>query len=521
MSDTVLREGAALVAAAGVVLLLVPMGPARLTTARRGAGLILLLVAWAVMAGTLVPSDDFDRAVDRLSRPITAGAAALGVLIGLGVCVLLIRLILSRPWIWFLLVALSLPIRIPVPVGENAQGEDPKLLVPLYAVLLLGLAAWAWGRIRGRLPSDPEGPRAIDLPLAAFLGFTLVSTLWSSDGTQAAVKAVFFYLPFVLLYLLVVAWWSRAPALRVLAVTTVGMAVPVAVLALGQYVTRDIYWNHRLQQSNVYSRFFRVNGIFYDPNILGRYLVLALLICVAYAFVTKRPRVLWVLAGSAAVLAAGLVVTFSRSSALGLMAGLVLLAWRAYGWKRTVAVGGAVLVVLAAAAILRSPNVRDAVTSKSRLERVSEGRFDLVKGGLQIWRDKPVAGTGLGSFERQYKESLTASEQRRVRVVISHNTPVTVLTELGAIGFLLFLLLIVMVAARIGLDARAPWPTGWASWAILAMLTSIFVHSLLYSALFEDPYTWVLVGAAVGLAGAARPEAEPRTVPPPQAVPVG
>ena len=32
-----------------------------------------------------------------------------------------------------------------------------------------------------------------------------------------------------------------------------------------------------LQQANVYSRFFRVNGIFFDPNILGRYLALAIL----------------------------------------------------------------------------------------------------------------------------------------------------------------------------------------------------------------------------------------------------
>ena len=33
------------------------------------------------------------------------------------------------------------------------------------------------------------------------------------------------------------------------------------------------------------------------------------------------------------------------------------------------------------------------------------------------------------------------------------------------------------------------------------MLAGILVHSLLYAALFEDPFTWVIAGAAVALAG--------------------
>ena len=36
-------------------------------------------------------------------------------------------------------------------------------------------------------------------------------------------------------------------------------------------------------------------------------------------------------------------------------------------------------------------------------------------------------------------------------------------------------------------------------WIFTAMLIGIFVHSLLYSALFEDPYTWVIAGAAIAI----------------------
>jgi O-antigen ligase len=499
---TATREVAALVGTGGLVLLLAPIGRPSRATARKGSGLAVLMVAWAVLAASLVPSHDARRAVDKLGSPAIAGAAVVGLLVAIAACVLLVRLFLARPWTWFLLLALALPVRFPVSLGSSQSSAN--LLVPLYAVILLGLAAWIWGRLRGRLDGDGEAGTPLDLPLLAFVGFTLVSTLWSDDSQQAAVKAVFFYIPFVLLLLLVVAWWGHAPALKTLAVATVAMAVPVAILAVGQYATHEIFWNHRLQQANVYSRFFRANGIFYDPNILGRYLVLALLIVLAYAYVTDRGRDLLILGAAAIALGAGLFVTFSRSSALGLMVGVALLALRAYGWRRTLIVGGAVLIVLGGAAVLRSGNVRHALTSSHRLERISEGRFDLVKGGLKIWREHPVAGTGLGSFEKRYTETLTPAEQRRTRVIISHNAPVTVLSEVGAVGFALFLVLLVAGTVTVARTARAPGADGWAAWTILAMLAAIFVHSLLYAALFEDPYTWVLTGAALGLRAAAR-----------------
>ncbi len=208
-------------------------------------------------------------------------------------------------------------------------------------------------------------------------------------------------------------------------------------------------------------------------------------------------------------MAAALVVTFSRSSALMLMVGLVLLATRALGARRAL-VSGAVLLVLAGGiAIATSGNVRHALTDSHRLERVSEGRFDLMKGGLTIWREQPVAGAGLGGFQTRFEQTLTPVEQRRVRVVISHNSPITVLSEGGVIGFALFLALIGGAGWAVVRGSRDQGQTGWARWTLGAILVGILVHSLLYAALFEDPFVWVATGAAVALAlalaGAARP----------------
>lgn len=491
---SVVRDAAAVGAAAGVVLLLAPLGERFRPVPRRAAGLVVLVASWLVLAGTLAP----DGALDRLRTPAGAVAGLAGLLVAAGATILLVRLILRRPWVWFLLLAVALPVRVPVSVG----GEDANLLLPLYAVIGLGVIAWVWGRARGAIGDrDPCTP--LDGPLGAFVAFTLVSILWSSDTDEGAVKAVFFYLPFVLLYLLVVAWWPRGRALLTLAITTMAMAVPVAILAMAQYATREVFWNERLQQSNVYSRFFRANGIFYDPNILGRYLVLAILAAVAVAWLARRPRDLLLCGVVAAVCAGGLAVTFSRSSTLMLLVGLVMLAWRAYGWRRTLAVTAALLVVGVGLAVASSSNVRRVLTSAERLDRVSEGRFDLVGGGVDIWTTSPVVGTGLGSFAVEYEDTLDERDRRRTRVIISHNAPVTVLTELGAIGFALLVVLCGWTTLAVWRVSRSPDPDGWAAWVMLAGLVGILVHSLLYSALFEDPYTWVLAAGAMGIGALA------------------
>ncbi|CAN0500965.1 unnamed protein product, partial [Phaeothamnion confervicola] len=167
-----------------------------------------------------------------------------------------------------------------------------------------------------------------------------------------------------------------------------------------------------------------------------------ILACIALAWVRRRPRELAALALATLVMTGALAVTFSRSSALMLMVGLVMLAARAIGLRRAAITGAALLVVAGGAAFASSTNVRRAATDSHRLERVSEGRFDLMKGGLTIWRADPVEGAGLGGFQRRFEQTLTPVEQRRVRVVISHNSPITVLSEGGVIGFALFLALI-------------------------------------------------------------------------------
>jgi O-antigen ligase len=508
------RVIAAVGAAAGVLGFLLPGLRGRSAVARQAGALAVTVASWLLLLGSLVSRGDLDKLANRLEGTTRVGAAAIGVVALLGVSLLLIRVVIRRPGVWFGLLAVALPFRVPISLGGDRSAN---LLVPLYWVIAIGLVAWTWGRARARLGGAADRSTTLDIPVAAFTAFSLASTWWSGDIEEATIKAVFFYIPFVILFRLVVNWWPLAMRpLCILAFTTIGMAALVAVVALGQYATRTIWWNDTLEQGNVYNRFFRANGIFYDPNILGRYLVVAIIAAMAYAWMAKRTRDVTILAGLAAVSAGGLVVTFSRSSALALMVGVALLAFRAFGWKRAAIAGVALVVLVGGPVLATNANVRDKFTSAERLAGTGEGRFRLVEGGIDLWKQEPVLGVGLGAFSERYRETRPRREQVRTRVFISHTAPLTVLAELGAVGFGLFLVLCgatLVVLARSSLRDRDTG--GWAQWTILAILIGIFVHGLLYSGVFEDPYVWALLGAgaAIGVTRSVQAREATQTLP--------
>ncbi len=487
---------AAVIAGLATIGFLLPGRDPGRTEARHAGSLAVLVASWLLLGGSLISRDDAGDGWDRIGSIPRIGLLLLGLAVAAAVCVVLVRLILARPVIWFVLLAITLPIRIPVTLGS----QSANLLAPLYAVVGLGVIAWVVGRRSGRFAAPSTRNLLIDGTTALFTAWTLVSTLWSDDMQEATIKIVCFYIPFVLLLRLVASLWPETDRpLRAVLTVTIAMASAVALLALYQFATKTIWWNETLETANNYNRFFRANGIFFDPNILGRYLALAMVAGVAVLLVTRGATRAWLLAASCVVMAGGLAVTFSRSSAIMLTAALFVLALRAFGVKRTLLVTAAGVVLIGGPAMIFKESVREKFTSVDALVGSSEGRFRLAEGGVDLWRTSPVHGVGLGAFAERYEETFPERDRNRTRVFISHTAPVTVLTELGIIGFGFFVLMCVGAVAALWRASRPNDENGLAAWTALAILFGIFLHSLLYSALFEDPYAWALLGLGSAL----------------------
>jgi O-antigen ligase len=337
---------------------------------------------------------------------------------------------------------------------------------------------------------------------------------WTNDPDRGAVEMLAFYLPFGLLALAIVRLDWDARAVTWLFRLLLAMAALFAAVGIGQWATRSIFWNPNLKADNAFATFYRVNSLFYDPSIYGRFLVVAILLALAVLVFGPWRRYDAALTLTVGLLWVGLFLSFSQSSFLALIAGILVAG--VLGWRRgalAVAAAAAVLVLVLGLAFSHPSGTRQAADSSSEheLNRATRGRFDLVKNGVRIALDHPVIGVGVGGFTRAYRDRVALPP--RATTSASHATPVTVSAEAGIVGLGLFGWLVVAGAlvpfSRTGSRIPIVRVAGVASGLAL---TGIFVHSLFYNALFEDPLTWGFLALATLAARESRDASDPARV---------
>jgi O-antigen ligase len=474
-----LARAGGLVGCAGLAALLVAS-----TRPLRLAGLAAWGVGALLLAVYLLPHGH---------RPLLAAAAVFGLALAAAGAWALRRWPLLLPF-----VALAcFPARIPVSIGAT----QANLLVPLYGVVAAAALALAWELLRGDERARELGPLA--WPLAAFVAWTGVTVLWVGDLREGAIALLFYYLPFGLLAVAVARLpWSRRWLLALYA-QLAAMALVFAVIGMYQWATRDVFWNPKVIVGNAYAPFYRVNSVFWDPSIYGRFLVVAILVSLVIALGTRAGRVALLLALGIAVTWTGLLVSFSQSSFVALGVGVLAAAAFAWRWRVFAAAGLAAVVLVSVG--FAAPNVRHNLFDHS-FNRVTSDRYSLVTNGVKIAVHHPIGGVGVGGFRHAYakRQHLRGREPKKAA---SHDTPVTVAAETGLPGLLLFGWLL---AAALVLTLRRP-AGGLVDRTRLVVglaVGAIAVHSLFYNAFFEDPMAWALFGLAALAAVAAR-EGEP------------
>jgi O-Antigen ligase len=459
------------------------------------------LIGWAAGLGVLgvylLPD---------LSRTRLVGAAAAGLVVAVALAVLLRR----KPYALAFATLACIPLRLPVDIGS----DEVNLLLPLYGVIG-GLAlSLGWSLLHGDERARELGPVA--WPLAAFVVWAGASLLWAVDVRRAAIFLGAFVLPFGLLAIGFARLPWRGRWLTWLWGGLVATALAYAAVGGYQWLTRDVFWNPSVKVFNAYAPFFRVNSVFWDPSVYGRYLTVAILASLAGILLGGVRG--WRVAGLYAVVVAtwfGLLISFSQSSFVALAAGIVVAVAVAWGRRATLALVGLGVVTLAVMLVV--PQIRDELVGKSRsgVNRITSGRANLVGQGIRIALDHPIGGVGAGGFAHEYARRLGIPGRDPKRVA-SHTTPVTIAAEEGIVG----LGLLAWLATSAFLATLHGLGRGFTSRVSLAtgiVLVAIGVHSLFYAAFFEDPMTWALLGL-VGLVSRV-PKKAPQPVPEVVAVP--
>jgi O-antigen ligase len=421
-------------------------------------------------------------------------AAILGAIVFGPLLAMLFR---GEPWLIAYATLAFIPFRV--------HFAHHQLLVPLYAVAVGAALLMLWELVNG-----DERARELGLatwPLALYLVWIGLSVDWSVDVHTAALDLLAFYVPFTILALSIARLpWAQS-RVRLLYLELVAMALVFVGVGFYQYATRDISQNLKLKTINVYAAFFRVNSVFFDPSIYGRFLVIALVPTVVLIVRGRSVRVSAAALAFAIVVWLGLLISFSQSSFSALGVAVFCAAAIVWRWKSLLALA-AVLVVVAGL-VAAQPRLMHALRhhTTSGLNGATHGRASLIANGIRIAKAHPALGVGLGGFEHAYSKRT----HRTARKSASHNTAVTVAAEEGAVGLIVYLCLV--GALLIAAYRRINHPVfGRLALAAGLGLVAIFVHSLAYNDFFEDPTTWGLMGL-IGLVAPIRVRArEPRPV---------
>ncbi len=417
-----------------------------------------------------------------------------------------------------LLAILALPFRVPI----SLESKTVNLLIPLYLVVAAGTLTRLLPAVLLRRRTGPDeaaredrgrllggwrslelwsSPRMLEATLLGAVVLYALQGIYSADHARAAENVVFFYVPFALLFLLLRdVTWRRELLIRCLGVA-VALAVVFAGIGFVEYARKSLFLNPKVVAANQYDNYFRVNSLFFDPNIYGRFLALVMIALATVVLWSRQRRE--VLLGAAALtwLLGGLITSFSQSSIAALLLGLaVLAAWR-WDLRRTIYTSFAVVAIAGAVVLLAPTSLHFGLKGSSgSTSNATSGRTKLISGGVELFAKRPVQGFGSGSFEREYKSHSETTAENATSA--SHTIPVTVAAEQGVIGLVLYVALLIsgMLVLFRGAGRSPP------RIALAACLAALLLHTWTYADFLEDPFTWAILAIGVALARQARAE---------------
>ena len=494
MNEILSGVGLVIAAACAAASILLPAGRTRSAA---------MLVALALFPLLILGDQWHNHQIVELRHHQAKAAAA--IVVGIVLVVALAWVFRLRPVLMPLSIIGTIPFRIPLESG----GETANLLVPLYVVIAAGVLAAMFLPP----PAEKRRPRWVAKTLAIFVVLYALQALYSEDYSKGLQEVCFFLVPFTLGYILLRELpWDRRLLVWALVLIT-AEAIAFVLIGSVEYASRSLFWNQAVIRSNEFHTYFRVNSIFWDPNIYGRYLALVLVVVSAVMIWIRKGRPFWLLCGAILLLWIGLAQTFSQSSFIALLAGLAVLAALRWSWRWTL--GAVALGIVGAALIVLLAGGSHKLTS-DRLNVDLSGRGNLVSGGAELFSERPLWGYGSGSFQQAYGNHLETD--KKAPVTISHTEPVTVGAEQGLIGLAAYIALVVVALWTMGAGLWARGPDRDPPYvlisraAVLAAFVALLVHTMAYAGFFQDPITWVLMAVGASLA-AGRTGAPDRSAP--------
>jgi O-antigen ligase len=305
--------------------------------------------------------------------------------------------------------------------------------------------------------------------------------------------------------------------LRGVAILEVLAAIPVAALGLLQHFRPEL-----LPAANSYPG--RALGPFGQPNRMGGYIVAAIPVALALAWVAQDRALRAGLLIATFGLMLCLVATYSRGAWLGLAAGVAVLAMALLRWPELAPRPWILAVSLACVTLpvlLLLPSVHSRVESRPSAapawnlpidpEREGSGamRRAIWSGALAAAAHRPLLGSGIGTFRETFDRSKSSTMKRLEAeggrtADQAHNHYLGILAERGVLGLAAFAVLTALVlgAAATAMASGTPAMGRVLVAGLAGSVVAFLAHGLVDDNLSLVPHGTVFF-ASLGLLAAA------------------
>lgn len=375
--------------------------------------------------------------------------------------------------------------------------SHPKILEDHMPTIVLWL--WMAGALVAIIDAKAVRVPALPVTVVAFLGFCLVSLVWTTDADLTG-RATLYYLAMALLAGFIATNTTGDLLIRglsfgvILVVALSGLAI-VAGHPIAVYTRGDVSV---------------VQGLYGNRNIFAYVLLFGLCAVLSVGCRTVIGRL-----AQATASAVVLIAIFSTQSATGLLAAVLMIVARLVQAlvrsvpprrrKMTVRVLVLVAALGAAATLANLPRIFSILGKNETLT----GRTPLWEAIIDVWwQSAPLQGEGWGAvWTYAWFPSDGSPARDRINELLSrplnhgHNAVLDILIQVGLVGVILYC--VILVVAVIGLFSwahRAAVPVRTWSWlVILALLVAGLAEPL-----FATPIGWFHV-VLVGMVTARRP----------------
>jgi len=312
----------------------------------------------------------------------------------------------------------------------------------------LAILAFLFLSMKLIFPTGEKYPRSLKICAGFFFAFLLISTVFSTDIHNSVLQVLYFFFCFIFFIMGYYIIKSKE-IFRPLAYFLMGNLFLVCLFGMISFVVRN-------------DPDARAFGRFFQADILGGFLVIFIPIAVMLFLISKR----WLAAGFnlfiSAFSLAVLFLTFSRGAFISFIVVFPFIIWHARKYSNFLQIFTrlAMLLVLGTAIIFIASGRKGgeniaANQIKKRIEETRSikvadhsrsSRFDFYSAALKIAVDRPLTGTGLGTFGYHYPryQKKVAYYSRYV-----HSFYFSLVSEGGIPALLAFLALLVALALTI------------------------------------------------------------------------